>query len=73
MPNGKLAVSGSWDKTLKVWDLESGEVIANFIGESELDAVAIAPDGLTIIAGEHSGRLHFLRLEGVSAIRCRHE
>ena len=62
-PNGKWIVSSSWDKTLKVWDLQTGNVVANFIGESELDAVAIAPDGVTIIAGEHSGRLHFLRLE----------
>ena len=26
-PDGKRAVSASWDKTLKVWDLERGEVL----------------------------------------------
>ena len=29
-PDGQRAVSASLDQTLKVWDLESGEVIATF-------------------------------------------
>jgi hypothetical protein len=28
-------------------------------------ACAVASDGVTIVAGELSGRVHFLRLEGV--------
>jgi hypothetical protein len=47
---------------LRVWDLESGKEIASFIGESEIDRFAIAPDEQTIIAGDRSGRVHFLRL-----------
>jgi predicted ATPase len=64
--DGKRALSGSDDNTLKVWDLQSGEVIACFSGESAIWCCAIAPDGKTIVAGEASGRVHFLRLEGVS-------
>ena len=65
-PDGKYLIShSSYDKTLQVWDLESQYVIASFSGESALTCCAAAPDGVTIVAGETSGRLHFLRLEGM--------
>jgi len=64
-PDDRLAISASWDKTLKVWDLHSGQVLATFIAESAVCACAAAPDRETIVAGEASGRIHFLRLEGV--------
>jgi WD40 repeat protein len=62
-PDGKLAISASKDNTLKVWDLETREIIASFTGESSIMCCAVAPDGVTIVAGEASGRVHFLRLE----------
>jgi hypothetical protein len=46
--------------------LDSGEVMATFIGDGALNCCAVAPDGVTIVAGEASGRVHFLRLEGVA-------
>jgi len=64
-PDGRLAVSASWDKSLKVWKLESGEQVAGFTGDSAMYACAIAPDGRTFVAGGTSGRVHFLRLEGI--------
>ena len=63
-PDGKKAVSGSHDSTLKVWDLDTGKEISTFIGDSPISCCAVSPDGLTIVAGEGSGRVHFLRLEG---------
>jgi len=66
-PDGKQAISGSKDNTLKVWDLATGEVIASFTGESWIYCCAVAPDGVTLVAGEASGRVHFLRLEGMEA------
>jgi WD40 repeat protein len=64
-PDGRRAVSASSDQTLKVWDLESGELVASFSADGTLAACAVAPDGLTIVAGGASGRVHILRLEGV--------
>ena len=61
-PDGRHVVSGSADKTLRVWDLESGKELATFTGESEMHSCAVASDGRTIIAGDGSGRVHFLRL-----------
>ena len=65
--DGKRAISGSDDSILKLWNLETGEVIASFTGESPINCCAVAPDGVTIVAGEQSGRVHFLRLEGIEA------
>lgn len=64
-PCGRYVISASEDHTLKAWDFGKGsnEAIATFIGESEMIACAIAPDG-TIIVGEKSGRVHFLKLWG---------
>jgi WD40 repeat protein len=63
--DGRYAVSGSDDQTLKVWDLSSGQVVASFCGDSAIHCCAIAPDKRTIIAGDALGRVHFLRLENV--------
>jgi WD40 repeat protein len=66
--NTDLVVSVSSDQTLKVWDLKKQKVIANFIADNRLNCCAMAPDGVTIVAGEASGRLHFLRLENVDKL-----
>jgi WD40 repeat protein len=63
--HGWRAVSSSDDDTLKLWNLERGEALATFTAESPIWACALAPDGLTIVAGDAGGRVHFLRLEGV--------
>jgi len=64
-PDGERVISGSHDNTLKVWNLHRGEMIANFPGDGSITCCAISPDGQTLIAGESSGRLHFLRLVGL--------
>jgi WD40 repeat protein len=63
--DGRYAVSGSEDWTLKVWDLSSGQVVASFYGNSAIRRCVVARDGRTIVAGEESGQVHFLRLENV--------
>ncbi|MCT7975118.1 WD40 repeat domain-containing protein [Laspinema olomoucense] len=64
-PDGQQVVSASWDRTLKLWDLATGEVVASFSGVSKFRSCAVAPDGVTVVAGEESGQVLFLRLEGV--------
>ena len=63
--DGKRFISASFAETLKLWDLETGKVIATFIGDSVALCCSFTPDGSTVVAGEASGRLHFLSLEGM--------
>jgi WD40 repeat protein len=65
LPGGRHAVSGAADKTLKVWHLTDGEIVASFTAEGSLYCCAAGPDGNTVVAGDGSGRVHFLCLEGV--------
>lgn len=64
--DGRLAISGSWDTTLKVWDLERGTVIAEFYCEGKVLACGYSNFHNSIIAGDETGRIHILRLEGIS-------
>ncbi|WP_199247435.1 WD40 repeat domain-containing protein [[Phormidium] sp. ETS-05] len=64
--DGKFALSGSEDRTLKLWDLGTGDEVATFSGEyGGFNCCAVAADGVTVVVGNESGRVHFLRLEGV--------
>jgi WD40 repeat protein len=63
-PDGQRVVSGSGDNTLKVWNLATGEQMACFTADARLLCCAIAPDGVTVVAWDTLGRVHFLRLAG---------
>jgi WD40 repeat protein len=63
-PDGRRAISGSDDNTLTVWDLRSGLALHTFHGDAPMYAVAVAPHGRTVVAGDRLDHLHFLRLEG---------
>jgi WD40 repeat protein len=58
----RRAVSASEDKTLKVWDLETGAVVATFTCDAAARCCAFAGDR-RIVAGDESGRVHFLSLQ----------
>lgn len=62
-PSGEFAISA--DDTIKVWHIQTGKIVASFSVESSVLSCAVTSDGLTIVAGELSGRVHFLRLEGI--------
>jgi WD40 repeat protein len=60
-PDGKQAISASSDETVRVWDLERA-VIATFTCDASAFSCAFAAER-RIVAGDNSGRVHFLSLE----------
>lgn len=63
--DGKYLVSGSSDDIIKIWEFATAKEIVAFTGEGSINCCAITPDNATIIAGDASGNVHFLRLEGM--------
>jgi TIR domain/WD domain, G-beta repeat len=63
VPNGRQALSASYDKTVKLWDLASGNALHTFVGHTDkVYTVAIAPDGRTALSGGQDGTLRFWNL-----------
>jgi len=63
-PDGRRAVLGTSRGSLKLLDLDSETVIADFVADAPLTCLAVAPDGSTLVAGDGNGRVHFLSLAG---------
>ena len=57
-PDGRSALSGSDDCTLKLWDLATGQPRLTFTGHTgAVSAVAIFPDGRAALSGSTDGTL----------------
>jgi WD40 repeat protein len=52
-PDGQFIVSGSWDKTIRIWNTDDGEIgIGPIIGHNEkITSISISPDGKHIVSG----------------------
>jgi WD40 repeat protein len=56
-PDKRRMVTGSWDKTLRLWDLETGVVLKKMEGHTwEVWALAVSRDGQMIASGDRRGK-----------------
>jgi len=67
-PDGRYVLSASDDHNLKIWDLMSDEDVAMITLDVKLFCVAVAPDGITIVAGGDGGNLYCLRCVNLNGL-----
>ena len=63
-PDGKTIATGSYDNTVKLWNLE-GKELQTFKGHSSVvSSIAFSPDGKTIATGSSDNTVKLWNLEG---------
>ena len=63
-PDGRFIASGSGDKTVKVWELETAQTVHTLRGHtSEVSSVAFSPDGRFIASGSWDETMRVWELE----------
>jgi len=69
-PDGRFVLSGSWDETLRLWDLATGQCLRTLKGHTErVNSVAISPDGRFALSGSHDNTLRLWDLETGQCLR----
>jgi len=84
-PNGKYAVSGAFDQSIKIFDLEGKQQVHEFKGIhksrflslnilspfiEEIRTIAISPDGKYIISGSYDRSIKILDFETKQQVHC---
>lgn len=63
-PNEKYIATGGYDKTIRIWDVETGKEIRKFCGHtSSVMSISYTPDGKYIISGSGDGTIRIWNVE----------
>jgi WD40 repeat protein len=67
--NGKIALSGSADGTLKLWEVDSGNVLRTFDGhQGMVTSVALSPDGNAALSGSWDGTMKLWNVDSGNVV-----
>jgi len=69
IPDGRLAVSGSQDTKLRLWDLETGACLRTFGRGGCVSCVSTTPDGRHAVSGSYDKTLRLWDLETGACLR----
>ena len=56
-PNGRLVLTASLDRTLRLWDTIQGTQVTTIATDDEVRACALSPDGRRVLSGSKNGDL----------------
>lgn len=57
-PDGQTFATGSWDKKIKIWDLNTTEEISILEGNADfVTSITFSRDGQTLISGSYDGTI----------------
>jgi len=61
--DGRLLVSGSYDRTVKLWDIQTGGVIIAFVCKNWVYSVSISADCTMIASGDNYGEISLWNIQ----------
>lgn len=72
--DNQTLVSGSMDDTIRVWNLQTGELLQTLVGHTKvINCLAISPDGQTLVSGSDDHSIRFWNLPTGKSLRILRE
>jgi WD40 repeat protein len=56
-PDGRRALSGSFDRTVRLWDVETGREVSRWTAADQVWTVAFSPDGRHLAASGYDASI----------------
>jgi WD40 repeat protein len=64
-PDGKKVLTASWDKTAKLWDVQTGKLLQSFEGHKGfVHSAVFSPDGSRVVTSSEDGTARVWRIDG---------